>query len=127
MGVTAAGTPDGRPGPPRSVLADTLPERPTVSYAAAADPERALTARAYMQDSAPFLGLTTPDRRARSRTVLRGTSVPEEAGRTAVAPRCRRLPEREYEHCAVDHPRRHVRRLSSGFLPAARTYQGKHT
>ncbi|MBQ0854101.1 DNA alkylation repair protein [Streptomyces sp. NPDC057621] len=120
MGVTASGTSDGRSGPPHSVLADTLLARLTVSYPAAADPERAVTAGAYMKDIAPFLGLTTPDRRALSRTVLRGTPVPDEADCTAVALRCWRLPEREYQYFAVDYLRRHVRRLSSGFLPVAR-------
>ncbi|MFD0312290.1 DNA alkylation repair protein [Streptomyces sp. NPDC127119] len=120
MGVTASGTSDGRSGPSHSVLADTLLARLTVSYPAAADPERAVTARAYMKDIAPFLGLTTPDRRALSRTVLRGTPVPDEADCTAVALRCWRLPEREYQYFAVDYLRRHVRRLSSGFLPVAR-------
>ncbi|MGW0567099.1 MULTISPECIES: DNA alkylation repair protein [Streptomyces] len=120
MGVTASGTSDGRSGPPHSVLADTLLERLTVSYPAAADPERAATARAYMKDIAPFLGLTTPDRRALSRTVLLGTPPPDEADCTAVALRCWRLPEREYQYFAVDYLRRHVRRLSSGFLPVTR-------
>ncbi|MFJ8940572.1 DNA alkylation repair protein [Streptomyces sp. NPDC102365] len=76
---------------------------------------RSGTGRAYLRDIAPFPGLTTPDRRARSRTVPRGTPVTEETDRTAVAPGCRRLPEREYQHFAVDPPRRHVRRLSPGF------------
>ncbi|PSM40889.1 DNA alkylation repair protein [Streptomyces dioscori] len=120
MGVTASGTSDGRSGPPHSVLADTLLARLTVSYPAAADPERAAAARAYMKDIAPFLGLTTPDRRALSREVLRGTPVPDEADCTAVALRCWQLPEREYQYFAVDLLRRHVRRLSSGFLPVAR-------
>ncbi|MGC5566534.1 DNA alkylation repair protein [Streptomyces sp. FR-108] len=119
-GVTASGTPNGLSGPPRGVLADTSRARPTVSQSAAADPERAATARTYPQDTAPFLGLTTPDRPALSRTVLLGTPVPDEADRTAVAPGRRRPAEREYRYFAVDRPRRHVRRLSSGFPPVAR-------
>lgn len=105
---------------PRSALADTVLERLTVTYAAAADPRRAGEMRAYMKDIAPFLGLTTPDRRALSRTVLDGTPRPDEADCTAVALRCWRLPEREYQYFAIDCLRRHVRRLSSGFLPVAR-------
>lgn len=120
MGVTATGTSDGRSEPPRSAVADTLLERLTATYAAAADPERALSLRAYMKDIAPFLGLTTPDRRALSRTVLAGTPRPDEADCTAVALRCWRLPEREYHYFAVDYLRHHVTRLSSGFLPVAR-------
>ncbi|MCX4910587.1 DNA alkylation repair protein [Streptomyces sp. NBC_00878] len=120
MGVTASGTSDGRSELPRSALADTVLERLTATYAAAADPERAASMRAYMKDIAPFLGLTTPDRRRLSHTVLDRTPRPDEADCTAVALRCWRLPEREYQYFAVDYLRRHVRRLSSGFLPVAR-------
>ncbi|MEU6096750.1 DNA alkylation repair protein [Streptomyces sp. NPDC047079] len=95
-------------------------ERLTVAYAAAADPERAAAMRAYMKDVAPFLGLTTPVRRALSRTVLAGTPRPDEADCTAIALRCWVLPEREYHYFAVDYLRRHVRQLSSGFLPLTR-------
>ena len=116
MSVTGAGVPDV----PRSVLADTVIERLTAVYGAAADPERAAAMRAYMKDVAPFLGLPSPERRALSRSVLQGTPRPDERDCTAVALRCWRLPEREYQYFAVDLLRRHVRRLSSGFLPVAR-------
>lgn len=116
MGVTGTGT----VGVPRSVLADTLLERLTVTYAAAADSERAGPMRAYMKDVAPFLGLTTPVRRALSRTVVAGTARPDEADCVAVALRCWQLPEREYHYFAVDYLRRHVGRCSSAFLPVAR-------
>ena len=105
---------------PDSVLADTVLERLTVSCAEAADPERAVSMRAYMKDIAPFLGLTTPVRRALSRTVLLDTPRPTEADCTALALRCWELPEREYHYFAVDYLSRHVKRLSSGFLPVAR-------
>ena len=72
MGVTASGTSGAPFELPNSALADTLLERLTVTYAAAADPERAVSMRAYMKDIAPFLGLPTPERRALSRTVLAG-------------------------------------------------------
>ncbi|MEW2424612.1 DNA alkylation repair protein [Streptomyces nigra] len=116
MSVTGAGVPDV----PRSVLADTVTERLTAVYGAAADPERAAAMRAYMKDVAPFLGIPSPERRALSRSVLQGTPCPDERDCTAVALRCWRLPEREYQYFAVDLLRRHVRRLSSGFLPVAR-------
>ncbi|MGW1391532.1 DNA alkylation repair protein [Streptomyces nigra] len=116
MSVTGAGVPDV----PRSVLADTVTERLTAVYGAAADPERAVVMRAYMKDVAPFLGIPSPERRALSRSVLQGTPRPDERDCTAVALRCWRLPEREYQYFAVDLLRRHVRRLSSGFLPVAR-------
>jgi 3-methyladenine DNA glycosylase AlkD len=116
MSVTGAGVPDV----PRSVLADTVIERLTAVYGAAADPERAAAMRAYMKDVAPFLGIPSPERRALSRSVLQGTPGPDERDCTAVALRCWRLPEREYQYFAVDLLRRHVRRLSSGFLPVSR-------
>ncbi|MGY0022417.1 DNA alkylation repair protein [Streptomyces sp. cg35] len=106
--------------PPPSTLADTVLDRLPVVYGAAADPERAAQMRAYMKDVAPFLGLTSPVRRELSKAVLEGTPRPDEADLTAVALRCWALPEREYAYFAVDWLRRHVRRLSSGFLPVAR-------
>jgi 3-methyladenine DNA glycosylase AlkD len=105
---------------PRSALADTLLERLTDVFPAAADPAQAVAMRAYMKDVAPFLGLTTPERRALSRTVTRNTPRPDETDLTALALRCWALPEREYHYFAVDHLRRHVARSSSTFLPVAR-------
>ncbi|MYR45623.1 DNA alkylation repair protein [Streptomyces sp. SID5910] len=116
MSVTATGIPDV----PHSPLADTVLERLTAVYAGAADPERAVAMRAYMKDVAPFLGLTTPDRRALSRTVLAGLPRPGEADCAAIALRCWRLPEREYHYFAVDLLRRHVTYCSSEFLPVVR-------
>ncbi|MGW0826871.1 DNA alkylation repair protein [Streptomyces sp. NPDC002845] len=120
MDVTASGTAGVPIAVPDSVLADTLLTRLTATYAAAADPERAVVIRAYMKDVAPFLGLTTPLRRSLSRTVVADTPRPDEADCTAVALRCWQLPEREYHYFAVDYLRRHVKHLSSGFLPVAR-------
>ncbi|WP_395572443.1 DNA alkylation repair protein [Streptomyces sp. BK79] len=116
MSVTARGIPEV----PRSALADTVMERLTAVYAPAADPERAAAMRAYMKDVAPFLGLTSPVRRALSRTVLDGLPRPAEPDLAAVALRCWRLPEREYHYFAVDLLRRHVTYCSSGFLPVVR-------
>ncbi|MCX4879248.1 MULTISPECIES: DNA alkylation repair protein [unclassified Streptomyces] len=105
---------------PSSTVADTVLQRLTATYGAAADPEQAVRMCAYMKDVAPFLGLTTPVRRALSRTVLEGLPRPDERDCTAIALRCRQLPEREYHYFAVDHLRRHARACSSGFLPVAR-------
>ncbi|MFI2435168.1 DNA alkylation repair protein [Streptomyces sp. NPDC018693] len=116
MTVTGADTAGG----PTSTLADTLLERLTTVFPAAADPHRAVAMRAYMKDVAPFLGLPTPERRTLTRTVLAGTPRPDETDCTAVALRCWRLPEREYHYFAVDYLRRHARVCSSGFLPVAR-------
>lgn len=105
---------------PRSDVADVVMERLTATYPTAADPERAVRAQAYMKNIAPFLGLPSPLRRELSRTVLAGTPRPDEADCAAIALRCWELPEREYAYFAVDYLRRHVKRLSSGFLPVAR-------
>jgi 3-methyladenine DNA glycosylase AlkD len=120
VGVTAEETAGAAPGVPSSALADTVVGRLTATYGAAADPGRAPAMRAYMKDVAPFLGLTTPVRRALSRTVLEGTRRPAESDCAAIALRCWRLPEREYHYFAVDYLRRHVGRCSSAFLPVAR-------
>ncbi|WP_250404317.1 DNA alkylation repair protein [Streptomyces cellostaticus] len=116
--MTAA--PPAPPHVPRSALADAVLERLTVTYAAAADPERAAAMRAYMKDVAPFLGIPAPARRTLSRTVLAGTPRPDESDCAAIALRCWRLPEREYHYFAVDCLRRHAGRCSSAFLPVAR-------
>ncbi|MDT0610991.1 DNA alkylation repair protein [Streptomyces lancefieldiae] len=116
MSVTNTGILDA----PHSSFADTVLERLTAVYTAAADPEQAVAMRAYMKDVAPFLGLTRPVRRALSRTVLDGLPRPGEADCAAVALRCWRLPEREYHYFAVDLLRRHVTHCSSGFLPVVR-------
>ncbi|MFF0587752.1 DNA alkylation repair protein [Streptomyces sp. NPDC003781] len=116
MSVTARWIPDA----PHSSLADTVLERLTGEYPAAADAERAAGMRAYMKDVAPFLGLTSPVRRSLNRAVLAGLPRPDESDCTAVALRCWRLPEREYHYFAVDYLRRHVTHCSSGFLPVVR-------
>ncbi|MFI6357153.1 DNA alkylation repair protein [Streptomyces sp. NPDC050743] len=116
MTVTGAAPPHV----PRSALADTVLERVTAVFAAAADAGRAGPMRAYMKDVAPFLGIPTPARRTLARTALAGTPPPDEADCTAIALRCWALPEREYHYFAVDYLRRHAGRCSSGFLPVTR-------
>ncbi|MEU4123890.1 DNA alkylation repair protein [Streptomyces virginiae] len=108
------------PRVPRSALADTLLERMTGTYAAAADPGRAEAMAAYMKHVAPFLGIPTPLRRELSKTVTKNTRRPSEVDVAALALRCWRLPEREYHYFAVDYLRRHVDRCSSGLLPVVR-------
>ena len=95
-------------------------ERLTEAYAGAADPVRAAAMTAYMKDVAPFLGIPTPLRRELSKAVVKNTPKPGEADCAALALRCWRLPEREYQYFAVDYLRRHVARCSSGFLPVVR-------
>ncbi|MFE2146756.1 DNA alkylation repair protein [Streptomyces sp. NPDC059456] len=103
-----------------SALADTLMDRLTRTYAAAADPVRARSMTAYMKDVAPFLGIRTPLRRELSKAVTAGTPKPAEADVTALVLRCWELPEREYQYFAVDYLRRHVGVCSSRFLPVLR-------
>lgn len=106
--------------PPPSDLTDTVLARLTAAYATAADPVRAERSAAYLKGVAPFLGIPTPQRRALSRQVLDSLPRPGEADCVAIALRCWELPEREYQYFAVDYLRRHVGRLSSGFLPVVR-------
>ncbi|MFD3451519.1 DNA alkylation repair protein [Streptomyces sp. NPDC058691] len=105
---------------PDSALADQVLPRLTSVYAAAADPDRAASASAYMRGAFPFLGIATPARRVLSREVLAGTPRPGEEDCAAVALRCWALPEREYRYFAVDFLRRHIGRCSSAFLGTAR-------
>ncbi|MFJ6319994.1 DNA alkylation repair protein [Streptomyces californicus] len=105
------------PAPPGSPLADAVLTRLVAAYAPAADPVRAQVAAAYMKHVAPFLGIPTPERRALSRTVLAGLGRPDERDCAAVALRCWRLPEREYQYFAADYLRRYANRCTSGFLP----------
>ncbi|WP_329032013.1 DNA alkylation repair protein [Streptomyces sp. NBC_01725] len=106
--------------PPPSDLADTVLARLVVGYATAADPVRAERSAAYLKGVAPFLGIPAPQRRALSRQVLDALPRPDERDCVAIALRCWELPEREYQYFAVDYLRRHVGRLSSGFLPVVR-------
>jgi hypothetical protein len=103
---------------PPSELADTVRARLTVLYPTAADPGRAASAAAYMKDVASFLGIPTPQRRALSRTVLDGTGRPDEVDCAAVALRCWKLPEREYQYFAADYLRRHVPAARPGSCPS---------
>ncbi|MFE6847879.1 DNA alkylation repair protein [Streptomyces sp. NPDC057686] len=108
------------PKVPRSALADSLLDRLTATYGAAADRAEARSMAAYMKDVAPFLGLRTPLRRELSRAVTAQTPKPAEADVAALVLRCWELPEREYHYFAVDYLRRHVGVCSSGFLPVVR-------
>jgi 3-methyladenine DNA glycosylase AlkD len=101
--------------------ADELMARLERGYSARADPERAVTMRAYMRDQFPFVGLAAPDRRRLDREVLAGTGRPAEADLVEVAHRCWALAEREYQYFAVDLLRRWVRVAGPGFLDTTAT------
>ena len=95
-------------------------QRLTKEYEAARDPELAAPMTAYMRDLYPFLGIKAPPRRALNRRVLDGLARPDEAQLTEVALACWALPEREYQHFAVDWLRQHAALLTPAFLPTAR-------
>ena len=61
---------------PRTPLATTILTRLSDSYPAAADPERAVGARAYMRDKFPFHGITNPRLAGLNRGVLAGLGRP---------------------------------------------------
>ncbi|MCZ9349415.1 hypothetical protein NGM36_06340 [Streptomyces mutabilis] len=69
-----------------------------------------------MRDVAPFLGLTSPVRRAQSRTVLEGAPWSAEPDRRSAAGGC----PSAGPYTAVDLLRRHVTHCSSGFPSEAR-------
>ena len=77
-------------------------------YPAAADPVRAVGARAYMRDQFPFLGITNPRLTELNREVLAGLGPPAEADLVDVALGCWAKPEREYQYFACTYLRKHV-------------------
>ena len=81
-----------------------------------ADPERAAPMVAYMKGVAPFLGVSTPERRAALRTAWRALPElgPDEVA--DVATHLWDLPEREYQYAACDLLAKRQRWLPSPFL-----------
>jgi len=97
----------------------TVLERLTREYETARDPDLAAPMTAYMRDLFPFLGIKSIPRRLLSKRVLDGVEKPDEAQLTEVARACWALPEREYQHFAVDWLRQHAKVLTPAFLPTA--------
>jgi 3-methyladenine DNA glycosylase AlkD len=86
---------------------------------AARDPARAAGMTAYLRNQFPFAGITMPGLAAIYREAAAGLPPPAgEAEVTAVALACWQLPEREYQHLACAHLRRHGRLLSPASVPA---------
>ena len=102
-----------------TALADEVVGRLTAAFAPAADPDRAPAMVAYMKGHFPFLGITTPDRRALAGAALGGLPVPTEEDVAAVAEGCWALPEREYQYAGADYCVRWVRVCSFGSLRVA--------
>ena len=105
---------------PRTPLATTILNRLDEIYPAAADPVRAVGARAYMRDQFPFLGITNPRLTALNRDVLAGLPAPAEADLVAVALGCWAKPEREYQYFACTYLRKHVGLGSPSLLGTVR-------
>lgn len=72
--------------------------------------------RSYMKDVAPFLGVTTPERRRAERSAWSGLAPLDPAGVSDVALALWALPEREYHYAACDLIGRHARVLPGGFV-----------
>lgn len=81
-----------------------------------ADPERAAPMRAYMKDVAPFLGVTTPNRRAALRAAWRGLPDPTADDVAAAVHDLWERPEREYQYAACDLLARLQKVLPSTFV-----------
>ena len=71
---------------------------------------------AYMKDVAPFLGVTTPERRSALREAWADLGAIDESTLHDVARELWALPEREYQYAACDLIDRQRRRLSADFL-----------
>ncbi len=86
-----------------------------------ADPSAAPAMRAYVKGIAPYLGVTTPRRRAATRGWVRGFDPgPEATTLLAAAQELVREPEREFSYVAIDLVRRHERHLPESSLDALR-------
>jgi len=72
--------------------------------------------RSYMKDVAPFLGVTTPERRRALRSGWAHLPALTDDGLATVSRALWALPEREYQYAACDLIGRNARRLSGHFL-----------
>jgi 3-methyladenine DNA glycosylase AlkD len=89
---------------------------------AVANPEVAPQMASYMKGVAPFLGVTSPDRRAATRGWMREFDPgPEAAWLLATAAGLVAEPERELAYVALDLVRRHQRALPESCLPQLRS------
>lgn len=86
-----------------------------------ADPTRATQMAAYMKGIAPFLGVTSAQRRAATSTWIRGFDPgPHAAALLEAAGQLVGAPERELAYVALDLVRRHERTLPASALPELR-------
>ena len=82
-----------------------------------ADPQRAITMRAYLLDQFAFLGLPAPVRRSAVKDLM---AYPAQNAHQVLnlAAELWRLPEREFRYTAIDLLRQHVQLLRPTDLPA---------
>ena len=102
-------------------LASIAMPRLRATFAAAADPARAVAMAAYMRGRFPFVGLPAPAHRRLTKEALAGLPAPSDADVVALTAACWAEPEREYQYTGCDYAIAHVRRLGPGFLEHART------
>jgi 3-methyladenine DNA glycosylase AlkD len=86
----------------------------------ARDPAKATPMARYMKDLFPFLGVSSPDRRALVRAALEGMPSPAQRDLDPAVRAFWRIDEREYQYAGCDLLSRHERRLDSTFLTTAR-------
>lgn len=90
--------------------------RLTRAFAAHGDASAALKMAAYMRGQFPFLGISSPVRRALAREAFAGLPPPAEADLADAMCALWALPEREYQYTACDLGTRHIRRCGPQFL-----------
>jgi 3-methyladenine DNA glycosylase AlkD len=66
------------------------------------DCKRAIGARMYMKDVAPFIGVQTPERRSLVKKIAKGLPAPTSDELGSTARKLWKLEEREFQYCAND-------------------------
>jgi 3-methyladenine DNA glycosylase AlkD len=85
-------------------------------FAALANPNAAVSMRAYMRDQFPFLGIVTPSRRAALNDFKKRALSQVDV--LTLAQQLWQLPEREYRYAAIDLLVMHSKRLDDSVIPA---------
>jgi len=80
------------------------------------DRTRAIGARAYMKDIAPFIGVATPERRSLVKKIAKSMRAPSSEELGATARKLWKLEEREYQYCANDLVQIHWKIADKNFL-----------
>jgi 3-methyladenine DNA glycosylase AlkD len=84
------------------------------NLAPCANPERAVSMRAYMQDQFPFLGIGAPERRAALAPMIKSLKGRARTDLIAASREAWDLAEREYQYAAIDVLARYWKVLSVG-------------